>query len=142
MAVSCMKQPEDIRSEFVRHWVRKAEDDLETARHLLAKRADLGFSIGFHAQQAAEKYVKAVLVCHQVEFPKSHDLERLAELVSNTNSVFATVVRAATELTTYAVEARYPSELPEPTVAEVNRAFALAETIRDAAKRILPPDSW
>lgn len=66
-----MKQPDDVKRELVRQWLSKAREDLATARYLVADRIQLGFAIGVHAQQAVEKCVKAVLVWHQIEFPKT-----------------------------------------------------------------------
>jgi len=39
-------------------------------------------NVGFHAQQAAEKFIKAFLVRHQIEFPKTHDIGLLRQLVA------------------------------------------------------------
>jgi hypothetical protein len=57
-----MKPPDAIRRELVAQWLARAEEDLGVARHLLAERLPYYTAIGFHAQQAAEKYVKAFLV--------------------------------------------------------------------------------
>ncbi len=121
-----MKPPDDVRREFVRQWLRKARGDLLTAEHLASERPDLGFAAAFHAQQAVEKALKALLVWHQVDFPKSHDLERLVELLDESGIPVERVLRQVTSLTLYAVDARYPGDLPEPTVAEVEQAVAIA----------------
>ena len=66
-----MKPPEEVKREFVRQWLRKGLADLAAARHLLSGGADLLYGAAFHAQQAAEKFLKAALVWHQVEFPQN-----------------------------------------------------------------------
>ncbi|HXR60842.1 MAG TPA: HEPN domain-containing protein [Solirubrobacterales bacterium] len=56
---------------------RKASDDA-TAMQLLAKNQEISDEIiGFHAQQAVEKWLKAVLGSRGVEFEYTHDLHRL-----------------------------------------------------------------
>ena len=121
-----------VRSEFVQQWLDKAAGDVRAARILLTAGADLSSGAAFHAQQAAEKYLKAVLVRHQVDFPRTHDLERLVDLVRTIDSSLATVLASAAVLTPYGVEARYPADLPEPTHAEATEAFGIAEDIERA----------
>ena len=76
-----MKPPEEVRDEFVRQWVAKAELDYKTARHLLMAGDAYAAPAAFHAQQAAEKYVKALLVNLGTEFPKTHSLAALLDLL-------------------------------------------------------------
>ncbi len=71
---------EQVIWDFVQDWMRKAEGDLRAAEHLLALEQEDYFTAAFHAQQAAEKFLKALLVRHQVPFPKTHDIQQLLEL--------------------------------------------------------------
>jgi HEPN domain-containing protein len=57
-----------------RDWVVKAEEDFILARVSARKKPPLAYGICFHAQQCAEKYLKAILVAKQQTFPKTHDL--------------------------------------------------------------------
>lgn len=98
----------------------------------------------FHAQQAAEKYIKTVLVWHQVEFPKTHDLDHLIALVNRADGKLTERVREASALTPYGVDGRYPGDLPEPSPAEAKDAVEIAERVRDEvhyfnAERPSPP---
>ncbi len=135
-----MKPPEEVKREFVRQWLRKGLADLMAARHLLGGGADLSYGAAFHAQQAAEKFLKATLVWHQVEFPKTHDIGRLVELVHSADPPLADLTREATSLTPYGVEARYPGDLYEPTQEEAQLAVTLAERVRDSVLQHLPPE--
>ena len=76
-----MRPPEEVRRDLVRQWLGRAEEDLGVAEHLLKGGAPYLASVAFHAQQAAEKFLKARLVHHQVPFPKTHDLARLLDLL-------------------------------------------------------------
>lgn len=78
-----MKRPEEVRLEFTREWVQKAESDFKAAGLLLKAGDDYLFRVAFHAQQAAEKYLKAFLVWHQIEFPKTHDIGKLITLATD-----------------------------------------------------------
>lgn len=134
-----MRPPEGVKRGFVVQWIRSADNDLAAAKHLLSGGAELIPGAVFHAQQAAEKLLKAVLVWHQVEFPKTHDIGRLTDLLKTVDSGLADRVREASGLTPYAIEARYPSDLPEPTLAEAREALSIATRVRDTVLRQLAP---
>ena len=61
-------------------WASLAEDGLAMARSALRRRRPLAQMACFHAQQAAEKYLKALLVRAGHAFPKTHDLRALHQL--------------------------------------------------------------
>jgi HEPN domain-containing protein len=61
-----MKPPEIVKEEFTREWARKAENDFKTAGFLCQSGPDFDDGTAFHSQQAAEKYLKAFLVWHQI----------------------------------------------------------------------------
>ena len=66
----------------VREWVVKAENDLTNAAHVLKLAAECpSDTVCFHAQQCVEKYLKALLVLDGIDFPKTHDIERLTALL-------------------------------------------------------------
>jgi HEPN domain-containing protein len=77
-----MKQPEQVLRDLVKQWIAKADVDYRAAERLVADSDPIREAIAFHCQQAAEKYVNAFLVRHQVEFPKTHSLERLLYLAA------------------------------------------------------------
>jgi HEPN domain-containing protein len=125
----------------VHQWIRKAAGDLAAAEHLLRGGGpDLLLGAAFHAQQAAEKFLKAALVWHQIEFAKTHDIDHLVDLVRTVDAHVAGLVCDAAALTPYGVDARYPSDLPEPSPEEARRAVALAERVRQAVLQHLPAE--
>lgn len=134
-----MKPPEEVKAEFVRQWLGKAGEDLRVCRRLV-REVGLSGVAGFHAQQAAEKALKAFLVWHQVEFSKSHDVGKILELVSLIDVELASRVKAAGSLTPFAVQYRYPTDLPEPTVEDIGMAVRIAEHVFEEVLARLPSE--
>lgn len=86
---------------------RKAEDDAK-AMQLLAPNQEISDEIiGFHAQQAVEKWLKAVLGSREVEFEYTHDLHRLIAEVTAAVGEFPFDVPEVVALTEHAVPLRY-----------------------------------
>jgi HEPN domain-containing protein len=68
----------------VSQWVAFADDDLKLASNVMDLRAeDTPYRlIAYHAQQCAEKYIKAFLVYCGADFPYTHNIRRLLRLCS------------------------------------------------------------
>ena len=133
-----MKPPDVVKMEFVRGWVRKAEDDFLAAKHLCVGGDDYVYGATFHAQQAAEKYLKTFLVWHQIEFPKTHDINALLKLAESADSEIPHVLANATELTPYGVEYRYPGDYPDTTIDDAKQAISLVTLVRSEVLSRLP----
>lgn len=58
--------------------------------------------IGFHAQQAVEKLLKAVLANRNVEYPRVHDIDRLVDLLEAHDGSLPPQARQLDELTPWA----------------------------------------
>jgi HEPN domain-containing protein len=129
-----MRSLATIVSEFVDQWVEKAEDDLGAAQLLFASGTAYYGVICFHCQQAAEKFLKAFLVKHQIEFTKTHDIGLLLRLVERVDPEFADAVADARDLTRHAVDARYPEDNVPPTKEDAQIALDLAQMVRHAAR--------
>jgi hypothetical protein len=76
--------PSQFRSDEAAAWLQFAADDLDTARVLLGAMPPRVRQSLFHAQQAAEKSLKAFLIWHEQPFPLTHDLARLLNTPVNT----------------------------------------------------------
>ena len=129
---------EQARRRLLEQWLRKAETDLQAAQALLSHAPPLLYPSCFHAQQAAEKYLKAFLTWHQVEFPKTHAIGELLDLVAAVDAALADGLAVATALSPYGVVVRYPGDQPEPDSAEAAEALSLAWRVRDAVLAALP----
>ncbi|SRR5713226_8756643 len=101
---------EQVIWDFVQGWLRKAEGDLRASEHLLTVEQEDYFTSAFHAHQAAEKFLKAFLVRHQIPFRKTHDIQQLLELASQADPSIKEELASAQTLTPFGVEFRYPAE--------------------------------
>ena len=121
-------------------WLRHARSDLALARMRKTKRL-LYEHLCFHAQQAAEKAVKAVLVHHGIRVPRSHDMAYLLTMLPDGVSVSTSLLELPI-LTKYAVQQRYPGEGPPLTPKHRSSALELAEqAVRWAARDVRSPAS-
>lgn len=109
-------------------WLKFAGADLRAARLLLADTAVPGRIACFHAHQAAEKALKAALVEESTPFRRTHDLIVLVGLVAQSLAA-ALVAVDVLLLQPWAVDGRYPGDLPDATDAEASEVVATAEAI-------------
>ena len=121
----------------VNQWVLYAEEDLRLANHALSLSSGCPYRlIAYHAQQCAEKYLKAFLVFHKIDFPYTHNISRLLELCAEIVEWTETLSEAE-ELTPFAISARYPGEDEDVTKEEAIRAIAIATHLRQVVKDAL-----
>jgi HEPN domain-containing protein len=117
-------------------WMRKGDSDLADARRTVGSDGPYDTAC-FHAQQAAEKYLKALLAFHGQPIPRTHDLEELQRLCAQLLSLPEFATLDLTELSGYAVELRYDADF-WPEVDSASDAVALAEKVRAMIARVLP----
>src|ERR1017187_671752 len=131
-------QPLDPDAEgLLREWIEKADADLEVAGRMAAEAADnlrIREIVGFHCQQAAEKYLKALLTRNQIEFPKTHDIKTLLQLAGDP---VADSLSGARWLTPFGVEIRYPGDTAEMLPGEEDRAIEIASQVKQVVLAIL-----
>lgn len=109
-----------------KEWMAHALSDLKIAR-LGQKDADvLHEQICFHTQQAVEKAFKAVLLFCKVDFPLTHDLDELVDILSEARISMPAELMDVGALTPYAVETRYPGHWGEITGHDVDEAIKLS----------------
>ena len=119
------------KTDLVKAWIKKAENDIITAKNSIKIKPEPPLDIVcFHAQQCAEKYLKAYLVYHNIEFEKTHDLRELVLLCSKVEREFLEILEISKRLTDYAVDVRYPVLIEEPTIEEAEEAIEMAEKIK------------
>ena len=125
----------------VREWMAKAENDLKNAAHTL-KLGEAGpmDTVCFHAQQCAEKYLKAFLVLKEVDFPRNHDIGALVALLPKEIDVGLSATEQR-RLTTYATLTRYPGDYEPISMKEARQAVKIARRVRRAIQLHLPKEA-
>jgi len=127
-----MRPPDDPLSLLVKQWVGKGDIDYQTAGRLLRDDEPIRESIAFHCQQAVEKYLKAVLVSRQIEFPKTHSLAQLLDLISGFAPALATALADTVPLTPFGVQIPYPGDIAELLPGQEREVFVLATKARQS----------
>ncbi|AEE97495.1 HEPN domain-containing protein [Mahella australiensis] len=112
-----------------KEWLEFARKDLATAELLIANE---GFPeiIAFHCQQAIEKAFKAYLAYTGRRFPKTHDIQYLCQLCSQSNPVFGNYNDDCSFVGVFYIEARYPIGIPvNVSGTDAEHALQIAKTI-------------
>ncbi len=122
-------------AKVVRAWVEVADGDLASAR-LLRAGTGVTRAVAFHAQQAVEKYLKALLVLNGTKFGKTHDIADLLAWLPEPQRPSINS-EAATRLTRAAVADRYPEE-SAPTDDEARRLLDVAEGVGAFLRSVIP----
>jgi len=114
-------------------WVAKAEGDFASAQRELKARKSPNFDAAcFHAQQCAEKYLKARLQEAGIAFGRSHHLTALLDLALPLEPMWEASRADLATLTAYAVEFRYPGESANRSLAKeaIRRCASFREIAR------------
>ncbi len=118
---------EDMKNDLVQSWLTYAKSDLELARVCLPESVLLE-TLCYHAQQAAEKALKALLIAYSTDPPRTHNIGTLLDLLEKHTNILEEI-RESTILTEYAVSSRYPSFVEPVEVDDYEFALALADRV-------------
>ena len=127
----------DDLQDYMNKWIFRADEDLAVIDRLSG--SDLSAyssSICFHAQQAVEKYLKALLVFKGIDFRKTHDVDHLL-------SECQKVVPQALDfidlksLTDFGVAVRYPDDFYIPEESETRHYMKIAKDVEEIVKRLI-----
>ena len=119
----------NVPTEVPLAWLQRARSDLQLGRAALNTRGVLPEDAAFHAQQCAEKALKALLLHHEVAFPKTHNIEVLLDLLKAQGLNIPKGVDESFELSEYAVQTRYPGEWEPVTKAEARKSIDRAALV-------------
>lgn len=116
-------------------WLKKAEEDWLSASWLLEEDSPVVTPALFHLQQCAEKLLKACIAEQGSRFEKRHDLNYLLSIIQEPNLLpYADLLD---ELTPFAVEFRYPGDLPEISRNEAQRIRSQVHEFRKYALALI-----
>lgn len=124
------------KSEYIKNWLFRANEDIAVIESLSS--LDLEYytsTICFHAQQAVEKYLKAFLIYHDVDFPKTHDVDFLVmECQKIDKCSFEIDLKS---LTDFGVSIRYPDDFYIPGITETKEYILIAKDIKTLVERLI-----
>ena len=120
--------PEQVEPGSPADWLHHAKSDLAIAKqgHIPGILLE---TLSFHAQQAVEKSIKAVLLAKGIVFPYTHSISALITLVKESGIPWPGELDEAAGLTEYAVETRYPGPYADVTEEEYCDAVRIAERV-------------
>lgn len=117
-------------------WIAKAEADFATAQRELGVTDRPNYDgVCFHAQQCAEKYLKAFLQESNIVFPRTHDLADLLSLTLSIEPGWISMQPDLNTLSAFAVEYRYPGE--SSGLDEAKEAVQKCDNVRGVLRRAL-----
>jgi HEPN domain-containing protein len=123
-----------------RLWLAKAENDLLNIRNNVHASLVPWDTVCFHAQQAAEKHLKAFLIAQDLIPPRSHDLVALLAICTESEPALAALEADCRQLTYFGTTSRYPNEAYEPDEKEGRLAVAASLRIQRLILQHLPAD--
>lgn len=120
-----------VENEIVREWLTKANEDFAFAEVNLVEGKPFFAQICFHFHQSAEKYLKAYIIAHDLDFRKVHDLTLLLKICLAKDSAYAQLREDCEYLNAFYVETRYPVHWPTHfTSEEAQKAARAAGNIK------------
>jgi HEPN domain-containing protein len=127
--------PEDLAVAML----TKAQGDARAMTILAGTQDTPNWIVGFHAQQAIEKALKAVLLAKGLDAPKIHDLEDLSRRVTEGGTALPVHPDVIASFTPWAAAGRYPDLLIEEQLDEDEAARVVASVL-DWATPLVPGD--
>jgi HEPN domain-containing protein len=134
-----MSKPANLGHGSPNDWLRHAKSDLAVCHHVKNDADVLPNQVVFHAQQAAEKALKGVMIHEGIAFPLTHDLKELVKRWTSSGSAWPVELTAIKDLNPYAVETRYPGYIHQISSAEVRAAIETAGKVVAWADTIINP---
>ncbi len=130
-----------VDADFAQQLLMAARRDLTAWRKLAHDIEVHDSTLGFHAQQAVEKSIKAVLAHAKVVFRRTHDIAELLDVLSDAGLVAPPDATELDRLNPYAVEARYGYPLAGPLDRDVvgARVEAVIAWAGSAVSDVGPP---
>ena len=119
-------------------WLNKAANDMLNIENNLVASSIPWDTVCFHAQQAAEKTLKAFLAFHHLPVTRTHDLVALLTSCLSLAGELADLEEGCRRLTYYAVTSRYPDDLYVIDEEEGVEMVTLSRTIQERVVALLP----
>jgi HEPN domain-containing protein len=123
---------------IVQIWLDKADEDFNFASAALSEGNGFYAQICFHFQQAAEKFLKAFIVAHELKFEKQHNLIFLLETCAGKTPSLLALMPLCEFLNTSYIDTRYPVHWPvDYTKDKAVKAQAAAKDVAAMIRELL-----
>ena len=124
------------QNDYLKTWLFRANEDIAVIEKLFESEPELYAStICFHAQQAVEKFLKAFLVFHNIDFPKTHDLDYLLLECKKIDAKNFDIDLGS--LTDFGVSIRYPDDFYLPDKDETAQYRGIALKVKKVIEDII-----
>lgn len=124
------------QNDYLKTWLFRANEDIAVIEKLFESDPELYAStICFHAQQAVEKFLKAFLVLHNIDFPKTHDLDYLLFECKKIDDRNFDIDLGS--LTDFGVSIRYPDDFYLPDKDETAQYRGIALKVKIVIENII-----
>ncbi len=130
-------RPEPASVSEAGAWLQKVAQDLRAAGVDLGAQPPLAEDAAFHAQQAVEKSLKALLALHDLPIRKTHDLVALGMQCVEIDASLEPLLRDAGRLTKYAWLYRYPGTPAPLSMEAAAAAVALATRVFELMSEVV-----
>ena len=125
---------------ITKEWLNRAKDDLTVIEEIIDNE-HLTNMVAFHAQQAVEKTLKAIIEEFEIGFIKTHQLEFLLDK-AKPHLTFEIDLTAIKRLDEVYIATRYPSDLGlmpygKPTAEDAQQFHEFAKNFYDQTKKML-----
>jgi HEPN domain len=117
--------------------LRKAQSHRNVLDHVGPDPTFADMIVGFHAQQAIEKLIKAVLSHNQIAYPRVNDLDRLLHLLEAEQITQPPRTQQLVSLTPWATRFRY-EDPPKPISLDRRATVTLVNDVAAWASALMP----
>lgn len=123
--------------DYIKNWLFRAQEDIAVMNRLADSEIEFYTStICFHAQQAVEKYLKTFLIYHDIDFPRTHDVDfLLMECQKIDDAIFNLDLKSLTE---FGVSVRYPDDFYIPSITETKEYLEIALAVQSVVESLIP----
>lgn len=124
-------------------WLKRAKSNLAIAKTVIKDEYEIfGGEIFleelcFELQQCVEKALKALMIYHKIQFPKTHDIDKLIIILKQNSIELPEKILDAAILTQYAVTTRYPDIFLKVTQEDYQEALEIAENVYNWVKKLI-----
>ena len=126
-----------VDPQIIAEWLQKADEDFDFACSVIDD-SPFYAQICFHFHQAAEKYLKSLIIAYDLEFKKIHDLPVLLKLCLARKPGLEILMDDCRFLNGFYIEARYPVHWPTQYTKELAlKARAAAEHVHDEINKFI-----